>query len=570
MKNMNDIFVSLSSAQMLRAGATPVALKLAQRGGIGASVDRLVAWDQTECAVSPGVLAETLVAAILCGHNPLTKLRDFWEGRECEPYFAAHGVRPEQLDDAAYGHLLDRIAEDRGRSLVEAVALRYLVAHGMDAQLVHVSTASVSVGYDDGSEGDEDAGGPWEDEEIALLLAFGHRRFKQTPYDPDDVDRWKIGLGVQQNGMPLTGKLLAGNVSDRAWSLDVARYAAHTLAAQGLGHAVFVEDSALGAKGSLKNLVEEGLDFMSILPGAFALEKELRDEAWHEDAWTTLEPFGQEPQALQYQYWHTRRELVGEVLDFLVVTSSHPGERKEKILKTRFFELGEELKQEARALAEQEFAGEEEARRALERLKESGSTKGFQVSGQIRKSGALPEIGGTWRAVVSVGEVGEETYARARRQESTFVLAYRLKKNPAMNSPAEVLKAYKSQEMAEQGFRFLKQPVVLGPEFQKTPERITALGYLFILPLILSQYLEYCVWTGLEKEGTMLILGGKKVFRPTTKIILECLDRVMILQAEGQRFLTYGPQDNVMKILRALDVPSEVYTGRDSEDHVVR
>lgn len=68
----------------------------------------------------------------------------------------------------------------------------------------------------------------------------------------------------------------------------------------------------------------------------------------------------------------------------------------------------------------------------------------------------------------------------------------------------------------------------------------------------------------------MLILGGKKVFRPTTKIILECLDRVMILQAEGQRFLTYGPQDNVMKILRALDVPSEVYTGRDSEDHVVR
>ena len=110
MKNMNDIFVSLSSAQMLRAGATPVALKLAQRGGIGASVDRLVAWDQTECAVSPGVLAETLVAAILCGHNPLTKLRDFWEGRECEPYFAAYGVRPDHLDDAAYGHLLDRIA----------------------------------------------------------------------------------------------------------------------------------------------------------------------------------------------------------------------------------------------------------------------------------------------------------------------------------------------------------------------------------------------------------------------------------------------------------------------------
>ena len=63
--------VSLASIRTVAPGAAPVTLKLAEIGGIGQAVNSFVSWDRSRCAISPGVLTETLVAALLCGSRPL-------------------------------------------------------------------------------------------------------------------------------------------------------------------------------------------------------------------------------------------------------------------------------------------------------------------------------------------------------------------------------------------------------------------------------------------------------------------------------------------------------------------
>ena len=63
--------VSLASIRTVAPGAAPVTLKLAEIGGIGQAVNSFVSWNRSRCAISPGVLTETLVAALLCGSRPL-------------------------------------------------------------------------------------------------------------------------------------------------------------------------------------------------------------------------------------------------------------------------------------------------------------------------------------------------------------------------------------------------------------------------------------------------------------------------------------------------------------------
>jgi len=78
----------------------------------------------------------------------------------------------------------------------------------------------------------------------------------------------------------------------------------------------------------------------------------------------------------------------------------------------------------------------------------------------------------------------------------------------------------KNQDKVEQGFKFLKQPVNLGAVYTKKTERIEALGYIFLIVLLLAKYLEYRVRASMEQSGEILKVGGQKIERPTAKTII--------------------------------------------------
>jgi len=135
-------------------------------------------------------------------------------------------------------------------------------------------------------------------------------------------------------------------------------------------------------------------------------------------------------------------------------------------------------------------------------------------------------------------------------KESTFILITSLL-DEVKYPDAAILAEYKDQNSIEQAFRFLKSPVYLGPVFLKKPERVEALGYVFILVLLVAAYLEYRVRKFLEEKDEYLPQpGGQKSYHPTTKTILEVLDTVIVLSYEGRLIL---PDDTAPIILKMLD-----------------
>lgn len=97
----------------------------------------------------------------------------------------------------------------------------------------------------------------------------------------------------------------------------------------------------------------------------------------------------------------------------------------------------------------------------------------------------------------------------------------------------------------------MKSPVYLGPVFLEKPERVHALGYVFMLVLLVASYLEYRVRKGLkETEQAVLLPGNKKTQRPSTQTIMEIFGLIEVLIIGGERYFPETLQLQAMSMVR--------------------
>jgi hypothetical protein len=161
---------------------------------------------------------------------------------------------------------------------------------------------------------------------------------------------------------------------------------------------------------------------------------------------------------------------------------------------------------------------------------------------------------------LTIGEIAPERYQSLCQIESTFVLISSVKKE--MNyDERKILTEYKHQSSIERCFRFIKRPVYLGPIYLHNKNRIEALGYVFIMVLLIASYLEYRVRQNIKKLGVGVYQPGTKPTEtPSTKTIMGELSLVRVDSVEGKR--TFPSDLN----LRGLDIvvlagfdPGEIY-----------
>lgn len=82
-----------------------------------------------------------------------------------------------------------------------------------------------------------------------------------------------------------------------------------------------------------------------------------------------------------------------------------------------------------------------------------------------------------------------DVIAERERRLGYFVLATNV--DDAAHLPAaDILREYKQQSTVELRFKFLKDPLFVDALFLKTPERLEAPGYLFLLALFLYMTIE--------------------------------------------------------------------------------
>jgi len=142
MKNTTNEAVSIN---VLHSGAAPIALAMARLAKIRETVEQFTEWNPNNRATSPGILAETLVAAILCGYRPLYKIEHFWENKFIETFYKEDTITAQQLHDDAYARMLDKLTAVDCRRMFESICLTMLQYHNLDIVLTHSDTTSVSV-----------------------------------------------------------------------------------------------------------------------------------------------------------------------------------------------------------------------------------------------------------------------------------------------------------------------------------------------------------------------------------------------------------------------------------------
>ena len=102
-------------------GAAPVLRALADRIGLVAVIDQVVAWDPERCRLSPGERILALVLNLLTGRPPLYQVTDAFRLTDV-PLLLGPGVAAEDLTDDAWGRALDKLAA-AGPALDQAGAI---------------------------------------------------------------------------------------------------------------------------------------------------------------------------------------------------------------------------------------------------------------------------------------------------------------------------------------------------------------------------------------------------------------------------------------------------------------
>jgi len=115
-------------------------------------------------------------------------------------------------------------------------------------------------------------------------------------------------------------------------------------------------------------------------------------------------------------------------------------------------------------------------------------------------------------------------------QQSCFILGTNEPDQQAL-SPQEVLAAYKGQQHAERGFRFLKDPQFLASSlYLKKPERIMALLMVMTVCLLVYAALEYRIRNARKDHGaTFPDLKGKCIQHPTARWVFHYLVGIHVL-----------------------------------------
>jgi len=557
------------SINVLHSGAAPIALSLARLAGIREIIDQITGWSPNNKSTSPGILVETLAAAILCGCRPLYKVEHFWENKAIEAFYKDDNITAQQLNDDAYARMLDKLASIDCQRMFETICLNMLQYHNLDIVLTHNDTTSVSV---EGIYTSEETVSP-----EGFNITYGHSKDHRP-----DLKQFKIGLSTQQEGLPISGELLSGNSSDQTWSPQAVTELSNLLTGHGYEKIVFLADCALISTSSLLKLSQQGVQFISRFPETFKLAAELKEAAWERNEWENIGQMASAPttKSAVYHTWKTVKEIDGEQFGFVVVHSSNLEERKEKKLLNEIEREQKSLCRKSLELKKQSFACEKDAIRSGEKLRKHVESSGFGCEIFISKQeeavhgkkgrpkrGSVPEIHVSWCVEVKVGDVEETFFENKKRLASTFVLIYRLSEN---KSGEEILRSYKNQDKAEQGFKFLKQPLNLGAVYTKKPERVEALGYIFLIVLLLAKYLEYRVRVSMELGGEILKVGGQKVVRPTAKTILEQLMEMSILSVAGQLMLPSNIPESVRKIIRWSGFDEQVYICGYSADLFIK
>lgn len=532
----------------------PVVYQLCRMARIMESVNNTVTWRMDNSKVSPGFLIESLVISTLSNRKPLWKMHEFWSQEDLDFFYPELMLSAEWLNDDAYARALDKLSDVEMMGLVSKISLEMLKTHGLDVKSVHLDTTSKSVQglYPDKAVGDFD-------------ITYGYSKDKRP-----DLLQFKIGAAVQQDALIIMGELMAGNHTDNSWNPDAIKGMRTLFEGYGYKEITFIGDAATVA--SYENLTElTGIRFISRMPETFGLADTLKTKALKEGNFEDIGILSTKENSARYKLKGYTEELKGVFYRFVVVHSTALEARKEATLNRNIEKSKISLTKKAEKLQKHYFACEKDAQVALDTFRKTVESEGLLCKTEVKilrkanygkrgrpKGSDLAEILESFHACCEVLDADQDRLKKALENESTFILISSIIDGSLTDR--DLLTEYKHQNSIEEAFRFLKSPVYLGQVLLNRKERVEAMGYVFILVLMIASYLQYRVRKSLkDNDEYVLDPGNKKNKRPSVKRIFEILEDVLVIITPQGRFFPAKIQPRILDMIRWAGFDPNIY-----------
>lgn len=364
------------SLKIFNAGPAPLISALFDALGIGRILDSVLPWDETQCKLPPSVRIKALVINILAGRTPLYNVERFFQFRDLDNLLG-QGVTYEDLNDDCLARALDMLAEANPKKVCSTIMLNALSVENIALTRMHADTTSISVyGEYRHDEGEEES-----DSFIRLLR--GHSKDHRP-----DLLQLKVGIGVTQDGIPIIGEPLSGNVDDKTWNNEFIKTMASYLDKVDLHKVLYVADSSVVTRENLEQIAKQGLLMISRFP-AISPEGEFKELAWKRNEWVDVGKLCDAKdgaayrKAASYKIQAFTRELYGRVYNFVVVYSTALDKRKVKALDRRIEELHKKLNAAAKELEGKEFACKPDADAAAKEFVAKHANEFYPISTEV-------------------------------------------------------------------------------------------------------------------------------------------------------------------------------------------
>ncbi len=158
-----------------------------------------------------------------------------------------------------------------------------------------------------------------------------------------------------------------------------------------------------------------------------------------------------------------------------------------------------------------------------------------------------------YRVRVDIGELDQKVLNQEKERLTCFMLITNIFNSSY--SAVNILREYKQQSVVENKFKFIKNPLYVGPLYIQKKDRLEALTYVIFMALLLYSILERRVHQALLDEDKPLVLvGKKKTFRPTGNRVLELLRPVKVLLIKEHNKVTRCLPDNYTRQSRMVSL----------------
>jgi len=479
---------------------------------LGTSPDEIITTGQILKAMILNGQGRTLRVGFVSA--PLYLFSNFFQGKACE-HLLGEGIRPEHLNDDKLGRVLDKLFDYGLTSLFVELSLAAARREGVATGRVHLDSSSFRV-----------HGSYERSDETAITITHGYSRDKRP-----DLKQFIVDLMVSgDSGTPLFLRAADGSESDQRVFAELIRSFVKRVELDTL----FVADAALYSGKNLDGLAQ--LRWLSRVPETIREARELL-ESLDGDNLTRAQQ--------GYRVAEVSSDYGGVKQRWVVIESESRLKGSNAQVDKRVAREGEKLTKVIRNLKGRHFSCEEDARLAVREVVQGlryHLLSGVDVIAEAyRERPGRPRKGEAplYRYRVKAAVVrNKELIARSERRAARFLLATNLLDQEALPTQ-EVLAAYLSQQVAERGFRFLKDPLFFTSSvFLKTPSRVASLAMVMGLCLLVysladpkSPSLRELRASLDEQDATVADQKGRPTKRPTLRWVFQVFQAVHLVLA---------------------------------------